>query len=81
MHEHIDELIHTLVEFKGSKIKPRLFIWRGQQYTIDTVTMIHIQQQGHDTVYYFSVTDRSNFFKLAFYTRDLTWKLQELYCE
>ncbi len=79
MHEKIDEPIEVLVSFKTKKIIPSLFRWRGKDYRIEKVNMIHKERDGSDKIYYFSVSDKTNFFRLAYFTRDLSWRIEELY--
>ena len=79
MHEKINEPIQVQVYFEDLKVRPEFFIWRGKEYKIEKINMIHKERAGNDKVYYFSVSDSVNFFRLAFFTRDLSWKIQELY--
>lgn len=81
MHEKLDEPIEVLARFKGEKIIPEIFRWRNKIYKIEKLNMVHKERDGNDKVYYFSVSDSINFFRLAFFTRDLTWRIEELYYE
>jgi len=81
MLEKINEPIEAQVDFRGAKVRPRFFKWRNKIYEIEKVNMVHQERQGNDRVYYFSVTDSVNFFRLAFFTRDLSWRIEELWCE
>lgn len=81
MFEKINEKIKVLVEFDGVKVIPRFFKWRGKTYKIEKLNMVHKERDGNDKIYYFSVSDTVNFFRLAFYTRDLEWILEELFYE
>ncbi|MDP2708428.1 MAG: hypothetical protein Q8O93_00025 [bacterium] len=79
MHEKINELIEALVDFKGAKVCPKFFKWRGKTYRVEKINLVHCERLGGDKIYYFSVSDNANFFRLAFSTADLSWRLQELY--
>ncbi len=79
MLEKINEPIEVLVKFKGRQVLPAKFFWRGKEYEVEKVNLVHQQRQGSDKIYYFSVSDSANFFRLAFFTRDLSWRLEELY--
>lgn len=81
MFEKINEQVKVLVEFDGTRVMPRFFKWRGKTYKIEKLNMVHKERDGNDKIYYFSVSDNANFFRLAFCTRDLCWRIQELFYE
>lgn len=81
MLEKINEPIEALVKFSGQKIFPAYIKWRGKTYAIEKLNLVHKERAGDDKVYYFSVSDNANSFRLAFSTRDLSWRIEELYCE
>lgn len=81
MYEKINEQIDVLAEFHNGKIVPNFFRWQNRTYKIEKINLIHSERQGSDKIYYFSVSNDINFFRLAFFTRDLTWQIQELYYE
>lgn len=96
MFEKIDEKIDVLVKFSSPKqdkadkknnsansfgVSPLYIRWREKLYKIEKVNLIHREGKGDDKVYYFSVSDNANFFRLAFYTGDMSWRLEELYNE
>lgn len=81
MLEKINEPIDVLVNFNKTKVMPTFFKWRGKTYRIEKLNLVHKENDGNDKIYYFSVSDRTNFFRLAFSTRDLSWKIEELFFE
>jgi hypothetical protein len=81
MHEKINESVEVLVEFDKQRVMPTFFKWRSKTYKIEKLNLVHKEKLGGDKIYYFSVSDSLNFFRLAFFTRDLSWKLEEVYCE
>jgi hypothetical protein len=81
MFEKVNENIDVLVKFSGQQVLPALFKWRGKVYKVEKVNLVHRERDGNDKVYYFSISDKANFFRLAFFTRDLSWRLEELYHE
>lgn len=81
MYERINEPIEVLVRFNGNKIIPEIFKWRKKIYKIEKVNMVHDEKDGNNKIYYFSVSDRINFFRLAFFTKNLHWRIEELYFE
>ena len=81
MHEQINEPISILVHFGSNKVFPVFFEWRHKRYKIEKLNLVHKKRDGDGTVYYFNVTDKTNYFKLAFSTKDLGWRIEELYYE
>ena len=81
MLEVINEPISILVSFNQNKVLPLLFQWRGKKYKIEKLNLVHKKRDGTDTIYYFNVTDKTNYFKLSFSTKNLNWRIEELYWE
>lgn len=89
MLEKINEPIEVIVQFSpsassgqgGVKVLPKFLKWRGKTYRVEKVNLVHRERDGNDKIYYFSVSDNVNFFRLAFYTRDLSWRMEELFFE
>jgi len=81
MHEKMNEPIEVEAVFLQHKVIPRSFASRGHVYHIKSVGMIHHAYQGREKVYYFSVSDNTNFFRLAFFTDSMKWRLEEIYSE
>jgi hypothetical protein len=81
MHEKINEPIEVSVKFSGKKVFPIFFKWQEKTYKIKKLNLVHKKRDGDDKIYYFSVSDDINFFRLAFSTRDMGWVLEELFYE
>jgi hypothetical protein len=81
MLEKLDEPVDVVVKFAGTSVMPAFFKWRGKTYKVEKLNLVHRERDGNDKIYYFSVSDNANFFRLAFFTRDLSWRLQELFYE
>ena len=81
MLEKLNEPIEVLVKFKTNKVEPAFFKWRKKTYRVEKINLVHKEKDGNDKKYYFSVSDNVNFFRLAFFTRDLSWRIEELYFE
>ena len=78
MTETINEPITALVTFTEKGIKPLAFRWGKNKYHVKKVMLAHSERKGNGLVYYFSVCDDINYFKLAFDTRNFSWRLLEL---
>lgn len=81
MHAQLNEPIEVLVKFHKTRVIPSFFKWRQRTYRVEKVNLVHHEKEGENQIYYFSVSDNANFFRLAFSTRDLSWKMKELYNE
>jgi hypothetical protein len=81
MHAQLNEPIEVLVKFYKAQVVPSFFKWRKRTYRVEKVNLVHHENQGENKIYYFSVSDNANFFRLAFSTRDLSWRMKELYNE
>ncbi len=81
MFEKINEPVEVLVKFNKTAVEPTFFKWRSKTYKIEKINLVHREGRGDGKVYYFSVSDNANFFRLAFFTGDLSWRLEELYYE
>jgi len=81
MHQKIDEPIEVEVVFLRSRIIPRSFSWKNIIYRIKNLGLVHDAFVGREKVYYFSVSDGVNFFKLCLHTNSLQWRLEEIYNE
>ncbi|MFH1405490.1 MAG: hypothetical protein ABIH21_05380 [Patescibacteria group bacterium] len=81
MLELINEPIDVLVSFVGNKVSPKRMHWAGKDYDIKTINLVHSAHEGMKRVFYFSVSDFSNYFKLRLDTDSLEWSLVELYTD
>lgn len=81
MLEKINDPINVVVKFDGNRVVPSFFKWRNKTYKVEKINLVHKERDGNDKIYYFSVSDNANYFRLAFFTRDLSWRIQELFYE
>lgn len=81
MLETINEPIEVEVDFLKEKVLPRKFCWSGKVYELKKLTLVHAKRQGREKIYYFSVSDGINFFRLAFNAGNLEWRLDEMYVD
>lgn len=79
MHEQIDEPIDVMVSFRGTRVKPEVFLRDGREYRIDKVNMVYTSPEDGTRVYYFAVSDAAHYFKLRFNPATLQWRLREVY--
>lgn len=79
MYENIDEQIEVDIVFLKRGVVLRSFSWGGRVYQIHELSMIHHEWRGREKVYFFSVSDGVNFFRLRFSTDNMAWWLEEMY--
>ena len=78
-YNKINEPVDVLVDFAGTKVRPLVFKWGGRDYQIKSVNLVHMAREGRDKIYYFSVSDDANYFKLKYNTETMQWLLEETY--
>ncbi|HUT21957.1 MAG TPA: hypothetical protein VMX18_00950 [Candidatus Bipolaricaulota bacterium] len=81
MHETINQPIEVIAAFTKNKIIPLFFKWRDKRYKIRKINLVHSASRGKNKLYFFSVNDAANYFKLCFDTGKGAWQLLELYYE
>ena len=81
MHEQIHERVEVLTSFTKQSLKPLVMKWRNRKYYLKKVTLNYHSYDGRESIHYFSVADAGNYFKLAFYTKSMTWYLEEHYSD
>ena len=78
-YQKFNEPVDVLASFSATKAIPHAMKWGNRRYPLTKVNLVHIAHEGRGKMYYFSVSDASNFFKLRFDTENLEWRLLELY--
>ncbi len=79
--EAINEPVEVRVDFCARRVIPRVMNWNNKNYPIRSVNMIHSTRHGASKLFLFSVSDRTNYFKLQLDTDNLEWRLLEMYAE
>lgn len=81
MHELLNDPIDVMVSFQNNQIIPQKMRWNQRNYTIKTVNLVHTAREGQKRIFYFSVSDTANYFKLKLDPEFLEWRLVELYTD
>ena len=90
MFEQINEPIDVVAVFstKGGsasggnrELKPFKFLWKGREFIVKKINLVYSSFEGRSKIYYFAVSDDSNYFKLRFDTESLHWTLLESYVD
>ena len=81
MLELINEPVDVVVSFAQNRVAPRRMRWNRRDYDIKTINLVHTAHEGAKKIFYFSVSDLTNYFKLRLDTENLEWRLVELYSD
>lgn len=73
------EQVEVIASFGQSGVFPHVVKWGKQRYKILQVNLVHAIKEGAVRIYFFSVSDGANAFKLGFNTESLTWWLEDHY--
>lgn len=77
-YEKVNEPVEVLAAFRQNRTEPMTFKWGKKYYQVQKVNLIHTEHDGREKIYYFSVSDDSNAFRLSFHTESLKWNLEEV---
>ena len=81
MHEILNDPIDVTVAFTDNRVLVRAMRWNEREYKIDKVNLVHTAREGAKRIFYFSVSDAANYFKLKLDPELLEWRLVELYTD
>lgn len=77
-YEKIHQPVEVLVAFRDERPEPMVFKWGNRYYQVKKVNLVHSERDGREKVYYFSVSDDANAYRLSFRTESLIWQLEEM---
>ena len=75
---NINAVIKVGAVFKGSNIAPKWFIWEGRKYNVKSIDYTWEDKQGKEKIVYFSVSDGTNSYELAYNTVRMNWLLEKV---
>lgn len=81
MYDLVNEPVEVLVAFRKNRVMPWAMKWNGKKYDIKQVNLVHVTREGNKKIFYFSVSDLLNYFKLRFDAELLEWQLIEIYTD
>ena len=73
------DYIEVIASFGRNGIFPRVIKWGKKRYKITSVNLVHTIKEGAVRIYFFSVSDGVNAFKLGFNTETLAWWMEDSY--
>lgn len=77
-YESVKEPVEVLVAFRKNRPEPMMFKWGTQYYQVQKINLVHTERDGREKVYYFSVSDTANAYRLSFRTESMQWLLEEM---
>ena len=73
------ETVDVIATFTKDGVFPRILKLGKRSYKIMNVNLIHSIKEGAVRIYFFSVSDGANSWKLGFNTENLMWWVEDLY--
>lgn len=80
VYQKVNQPVEVLAAFRNDRTEPMTFKWGTKYYQVRKVNLVHTEHNGREKVYYFSVSDDANAYRLSFRTESLKWMLEEI-CE
>jgi len=78
----IEEPVDVSAVFRGGKLRPTAFLWRGRRYDIRRVTGTYRVPKGRYLELYYAVTsDNPEVYELRFSTEGMSWSLVRVHGE
>lgn len=77
-YDKVQEPVEVLVAFRKEKPEPMMFKWGQRYFQIKKINLVHSERVGREKIYYFSVSDEANSYRLSFRTESLIWQLEEM---
>jgi hypothetical protein len=81
MYQEINDPIEVAGIFKTGKLIPLKFLWKGREYAVKQINLTYHHFEGKVKIYFFTVSDNANYFKLQFNSDTLGWTLLESYVD
>jgi|SRR3989338_5464626 len=74
-----DNPVEIIVSFGAQGVVPHVMKWGKATYKLAKVNLVHTIKEGVVRIYFFSVSDDANAWKLGFNTETLTWWVEDQY--
>ena len=74
-----EDSLQVIASFGKNGVFPRIIKWGSRRYKILQVNLIHSLTEGSVRIYFFSVSDEANAFKLGFNSSSLKWWIEDHY--
>jgi len=77
--QDIENQVEVLARFDSAGLFPRVLKIGGRNYDIKKVNLMHSIHDGAVRIYFYSVSDDVNYWKLGFNTETLSWWIEDNY--
>ena len=77
--EKENETVEVIVSFNKNGVMPKVMKWGSARYKISQVNLVHTIKEGLVRIYFFSISDGANAWKLGFNTENLSWWIEDHY--
>jgi hypothetical protein len=78
----VEEPVDVSAVFRGGKLRPTAFLWRGRSYRIRRVTGAYRARKGrHLELYYAVMGEGPEVYELRFSTEGMSWSLVRVHGE
>ena len=78
----VEEPVDVAAVFRGGKLRPTVFLWRGRRYEIRRVLGTYRAMKGRYLELYYSVmSDNPEVYELRFSTEGMSWSLVRVHGE
>jgi len=78
MYEQISQPIDVVVAFHKGRVEPMTFKWGKRYFQIKKVNLVHSERHGREKIFYFSVSDDANAYRLSLSSETMKWQLEEM---
>lgn len=79
MNQESGESVEVVASFTKNGVFPHILKWGQRRYKILKVNLVHAIKEGTVRIYFFSVSDGANAWKLGFNTESLRWWIEDHY--
>ena len=78
----VEEPVDVSAIFRGGRLRPMAFLWRGRSYRVHRVLGTYRILKGRYLELYYSVmSDSPEVYELRFSTEGMIWSLVRVHCE
>ena len=77
MYSNVSEPIEVLAAFRNERIEPMIFKWGKRHFQIKKVNLVHSERRGREKIFFFSVSDEANAYRLSLSSETMKWRLEE----
>lgn len=81
MYTVLNDPVEVIVSFAHNRVRPMRMRWNEREYDFKQVHLIHTAKEGTKRIFYFSLSDTVNAFKLKLDAELLEWHLVEVYVD